>query len=115
VEAVEAACGLLRDPSAAPQWARPPMRYRYITAAMEQHFLEGVDAVPSLTWQLFAAYDPSCTEWEFRNRIEHMVMERGDICAYIHHWLRGHLAVPQPDHRNILYELMHMLTCFGRV
>ena len=91
------------------------MRYRYIMAAMRQRFLEGVYAVPLLTQQLFAEYDPGCTQWELRNRIEHMVMERGDVCAYIHHWLHGRLALLQPDHRGILHELLHMLTCFGRV
>ena len=115
VEGAEAAGGLPHDPAAVLQWARPPMHYRYITAAMRQHFLEGVDAVPSLTQQLFAAYDPSCTMWELRNRIEHMVMARGDVCAYIHHWLRGRMALPQPDYRGIMHELLHMLTCFGRV
>jgi len=68
VEGAEAAGGSPHAPSAAQQWARPRMQYKYITAAMRQHILEGVDAVPSLTQQLFAAYDPECTMWELHNR-----------------------------------------------
>ena len=91
------------------------MQYKFITATMRQRFLEGVDAVPSLTQQLFTAYDLECTMWELRNRIEHMVMERGDVCVYVHQWLRGRLALPDPDYRGIIHELMHMLTCFGKI
>jgi len=44
-----------------------------------------------------------------------MVMARGDVCAYIHYWLHGRMALPQPDYRGIMHELLHMLICFGRV
>jgi len=97
------------------QWVRPQMKYKYITSAMRQRWLEGVDAVPSLTQQLFTAYDPECSMWELRNRIEHMVMARGDLCVYLHDWLHGRLALPNPDFRGIIHELVHMLTCFGRM
>ena len=82
---------------------------------MRTRFLEGAAVLPSLGQQLFDEYDPVCTLREFRNRLEYMVVECGDVCAYLHHWLRGRLALPQPDHRSILHELMHMLTCFGKV
>ena len=114
-ETAGAVGGLSQAQPASQQWVRQRMQYKFITAAMRPRFLEGVDAVPSLTQQLFAAYDPECTMWELRNRIEHMVMERGDVCVCIHHWLHGRLALPESDYRNIIHELMHMLTCFGRI
>jgi len=115
VEGAEAAGGSPHTRPATQHWVRPRMKYKYITAAMRQRWLEGVDAVPSLTQQLFTAYDPECSMWELRNRIEHMVMARGDLCVYLHGWLRGRLALPNPDFRGIVHELVHMLTCFSRV
>jgi len=37
-------------------------------------------------------------------------MARGDVCAYLHHWLRGRLALPEADYRGIMHELLHILT-----
>ena len=101
--------------SATRQWVRPRMKYEYITSAMRRRWLEGVSAVPSLTAELFAAYDPDCSMWELRNRIEHMVMARQDFCIYLHNWLRGRLAMPEADHRGILQELLHMMSFYGRL
>ena len=106
------------EPQAQPatqQWVRPRMKYEYITSALRPRWLEGVRAVPSLTQQLFTAYDPECSMWELRNRLEHMVMARRDFCVYLHDWLRGRLAMPEPDYRGIMHELVHMMTCFGQL
>jgi len=115
MEVAEAAGDVPQAQPATQQWVRPPMKYKYITSALRPRWLEGVSAVPTLTQQLFTAYDPECSMWELRNRIEHMVMARGDFCVYLHDWLRGRLAMPEPDHRGIIHELVHMLTCFGKV
>jgi len=74
------------EPQAQPathKWVRPRMKYKYITSAVRPRWLEGVSAVPSLTQQLFTAYDPECSMWELRNCIEHMVMARGNFCVYL--------------------------------
>ena len=91
------------------------MKYEYMTSALRPRWLEGVRAVPSLTQQLFTAYDPECFVWELRNRLEHMVMARRDFCVYLHNWLQGRLAMPEPDYRGTMHELVHMMTCFGRL
>jgi len=83
VELADAAGGLQCDPTAVPQWAWPAMRYRHMRA----RFLEGAAALPSLAQQLFDQYDPGCTLEEFRNRLEYMVVQHGDVCAYLHRWV----------------------------
>jgi len=115
VEGAVAAGGLPHAQPATQQWVRPRMKYKYLTSALRPRWLEGVSAVPSLTQQLFTVYDPECSMWELRNRLEHMVMARGDFCVYLHDWLRGRLAMPEPDYGGIMHELVHMLTCFGRM
>jgi len=114
VELVDAAGELQCDPRNVPQWARPVMHYQYITHAMRARFLDGAAALPSLVQQLFDQYDPGCTLEEFRNRLEYMLVQRGDVCAYLRAWLNGRLAQPQPDHRSILHELAHMLQYYGK-
>jgi len=83
--------------------------------AMHAHYLEGADALPTLTRQLFDRFDAHCTFEELYARLEFMVVQCGHLCCYLHRWLRGRLAQPQPDHRSILLELAHMLQCYAKV
>jgi len=115
VELDDAAGELPCDLQNVPQWARLPLQYGHISEAMRARFLEGTAAVPSVAQQLFERYDPGCTLEEFRIRLEYMVVQRGDVCAYLRSWLSGRLAQPQLDVCSILHELTHMLKYYGKV
>jgi len=83
--------------------------------AVQARYLEGVSALPYLMRHLFDHFDANCTFEELHTQLEFMVIQRGDLCAYLHRWLQGRIAQPQPDYRSILFELGHMLKCYGKV
>jgi len=74
VDIVEATDSLQCEPTSVPQWARPTLNYRNIMEAMHARYLEGADALPSLTQHLFDRFDGHCTFEELHTRLEFMVV-----------------------------------------
>jgi len=52
--------GLVCDPAAIPQWAKPTLSYSNIIAAMRLHYLEGAVAVTAIAEKLYAEFNCGC-------------------------------------------------------
>jgi len=83
VELADATDGLQCEPTNIPQWARPSLENTRIMEAMQARYLEGADALPTLTRQLFDNFDAHCTFEELYTPLEFMVVHRGDLCRYL--------------------------------
>jgi len=109
VEKAEASGQLATDAASAPNWAKPTLLFSHVAMAMRPHWLAGTGPLHAVAEQLLATYDSGIPLPLLQKALQFMVVQRRDLCAYLHCMIRDRSLRPGANPQDILDEVERLL------
>jgi len=109
VEKAEASGLLATDAAFAPSWAKPTLLFSHVATAMRPHWLAGTEPLRTVAEQLLATHDCGIRLPLLQKALQFMVVQRRDLCVYLHCMIRDRSSRPGADPQEVLDEVAHLL------
>ena len=109
VEKAEASGELASGTASIPGRAKPTLLFSHVVTAMRPHWLSGTEPLLAVAAQLLTDYDSAMSLPLLQKALQFMVVQRRDLCTYLHCMIRNKSSRPGADPQEVPAELERLL------